>query len=39
MNNFWKDAGKVKLVNEGIKDGISVVIGDIGEFASSLIGA
>jgi hypothetical protein len=39
MNNFWKDAGKVKLVREGIKDGISVVIGSVGGFASSLIGA
>jgi hypothetical protein len=38
MNNFWKDAGKVKLVREGIKDGISVVIGGMGGFASSLIG-
>ncbi len=39
MNNFWKDAGKGKLVHEGIKDGISVVIGGVGGFASSLIGA
>jgi hypothetical protein len=28
----------VKLVREGIKDGISVVIGGMGGFASSLIG-
>jgi len=39
LNNFWKDAGKGKLVREGIKDGISVVIGGVGGFASSLIGA
>jgi hypothetical protein len=29
----------VKLVREGIKDGISVVIGGVGGFESSLIGA
>jgi hypothetical protein len=39
MNNVWKDADKVKLVREGIKDGISVAIGGVGGFASSLIGA
>jgi hypothetical protein len=39
MNNVWKDAGKVKIVREGIKDGISVVMGGVGGFASSLVGA
>ena len=39
MDNFWKYAGKGKLVREGIKNGISVVIGGVGWFASSLIGA
>jgi hypothetical protein len=38
MNNVWKGADKVKLVGEGVKDGISVVIGGMGAFASSLIG-
>jgi hypothetical protein len=38
MNNVWKSADKVKLVGEGVKDGISVVIGGVGAFASSLIG-
>ena len=38
MNNVWKGADKVKLVGEGVKDGISVVIGGVGAFASSLIG-
>jgi hypothetical protein len=39
MDNVWKDTGKVKIEREGIKDGISVTIGGVGGFASSLVGA
>lgn len=39
MNKCWKDADKLKVVHEGIKDGISVVIGTVTGFASSSIGA
>ena len=38
MDNSWKDANKVKRLREGVRYGISVGIGSVSMFASSLTG-
>jgi hypothetical protein len=38
MDNFWKDANKVKRISEGVRYGISVAIGGVGIFAPPLMG-
>lgn len=38
MDNVWKDAKKLRIQKEGIQNGISVVLGFIGEMATSTLG-